>query len=81
MFKRLFWIGVGASIGVIAVTKAKAYLRTHTPDAPRQFFMGPDEADENVPLRTARALYEEFDKKRQQREAQLTARFVDRNQR
>ena len=79
MFKRLFWIGVGAGIGIVAVTKAKAYLRTHTPDAPRQFFLGADSEDENVPMRTLRALYTEFEENRALREAQLNERLTNRS--
>ncbi|MCI1935744.1 MAG: hypothetical protein LKJ44_02545 [Bifidobacteriaceae bacterium] len=79
MFKRLFWIGVGAAVGIVAVTKAKAYLRTHTPDVPRQFFMGADAEDENVPVRTARALYSEFTANRELREAQLNQALINRS--
>lgn len=81
MFKRLFWIGVGAGIGIVAVTKAKAYLRTHTPDAPRQFFLGADAEDEDVPIRTLRTLYQEFEANRHQREEELNQRLVDRSAR
>ncbi|MCI1901114.1 MAG: hypothetical protein LKI93_00030 [Bifidobacteriaceae bacterium] len=79
MFKRLFWIGLGAGIGIVAVTKAKAYLRARTPDAPRQFFLGPDSQDEDVPMRTLRALYAEFEQNRQLREDQLNQRLVNRS--
>lgn len=81
MFKRLFWIGVGAGIGIVAVTKAKAYLRAHTPDAPRQFFLGADAEDEDVPIRTLRTLYQEFEANRHQREEELNQRLVDRSAR
>lgn len=80
MLKRLFWIGVGAGLGIVAVSKAKAYLRMHTPDAPRQFFLGPDAADENVPMRTLRALYEEFESNREAREEELNQRLINRSQ-
>lgn len=78
MFKRLFWIGLGAGVGILAVTKAKAYLRANTPDAPRQFFLGPDSDDEDVPMRTLRTLYAEFEQNRQTREEQLNDRLVNR---
>lgn len=79
MFKRIFWVAVGAGIGVLAVTKAKAYLRTHTPDAPRQFFLGSDADDEKLPLRTLRALYTEFEANRALREEQLNERLTHRS--
>lgn len=81
MFKRLFWIGLGAGIGILAVTKAKAYLRTHTPDAPRQFFLGPDAEDEDVPMRTLRALYQEFEANRSKREEELNQQLINRSAR
>ena len=37
MFKRIFWVGVGVAIGIVAVTKAQAYVKANTPDAARQF--------------------------------------------
>ena len=27
MFKRLFWVSIGVGIGVVAVTKAQAYVK------------------------------------------------------
>ena len=50
MFKRIFWVGVGVAIGVMAVTKAQAYVKANTPDAARQFLLGPDQ--DNVPMKT-----------------------------
>lgn len=78
MGKRIFWIAVGAALGIVAVTKAKSYLRTHTPDAPRQFFMGPDSENDNVAMRTVRTLASEFETNRKQREAELNARLTAR---
>ena len=42
MFKRLFWVSIGVGIGVVAVTKAQAYVKASTPDTARQFLLGPD---------------------------------------
>ena len=50
MFKRIFWVGVGVAIGIVAVTKAQAYVKANTPDAARQFLLGPDQ--DNVPMKT-----------------------------
>lgn len=30
MFKRLFWIGVGVTVGALAVIKAQAYVKANT---------------------------------------------------
>ena len=54
MFKRIFWVGVGVAIGVMAVTKAQAYVKANTPDAARQFLLGPDQ--DNVPMKTLEGL-------------------------
>ena len=39
MFKRLFWVFIGVGIGVVAVTKAQAYVKANTPDTARQFLL------------------------------------------
>ena len=54
MFKRIFWVGVGVAIGIVAVTKAQAYVKANTPDAARQFLLGPDQ--DNVPMKTLEGL-------------------------
>lgn len=76
MFKRLFWIGVGVTIGVTAVMKAQAYVKANTPDAARQFLLGPDQ--EHVGMRTLQGLWHEFNAVRQAREAELNKRYADR---
>ncbi len=43
MFKRIFWVGVGVAIGVVAVAKAQAYVKANTPDTARQFLLGSDQ--------------------------------------
>ena len=76
MFKRLFWIGVGVTLGVMAVTKAQAYVKAHTPDNARQFLLGPD--PENVTMRTLEGLVNEFNATRRAREAELNKQYADR---
>ena len=76
MFKRLFWIGVGVTIGVTAVMKAQAYVKANTPDAARQFLLGPDQ--EHVGMRTLKGLWHELNAVRQAREAELNKRYADR---
>ena len=58
MFKRLFWVGLGVVAGVVAVSKAQAYVKANTPDKARQFLLGPDQ--ENVGMRTLEGLVNEF---------------------
>ena len=43
MFKRVFWVAAGVVLGVLAVSKATAYVRANTPDKARQFLLGPDQ--------------------------------------
>ena len=50
MFKRLFWVSIGVGIGVVAVTKAQAYVKANTPDTARQFLLAPDQ--DHVTMRT-----------------------------
>lgn len=74
MFKRLFWISIGVGIGAVAVTKAQAYVKANTPDAARQFLLGPDQ--DHVVVRTLEGLFNEFDKARQAREAELNTKYA-----
>lgn len=74
MVKRLFWVGVGVAVGVLAVTKAQAYIKANTPDSARQFFLGPDQ--NNVAVRTLEGLYNEFNEARKAREKELNSRFL-----
>ena len=69
MFKRIFWVGVGVAIGIVAVTKAQAYVKANTPDAARQFLLGPDQ--DNV-------LVNEFNATRRAREAELNRQYIER---
>ncbi|KFI69354.1 hypothetical protein [Bifidobacterium magnum] len=73
MFKRIFWIGLGVVAGVMAVSKAQAYVRANTPDKARQFVLGPDQ--DHVAVRTLAGLVNEFKEAQQQREAELNAQY------
>ena len=75
MFKRLFWVFIGVGIGVVAVTKAQAYVKANTPDTARQFLLGPDQ--DHVTMRTLEGLVNEFNATRRAREAELNARYAD----
>lgn len=74
MFKRLFWIGLGVVAGVLAVSKAQAYVKANTPDKARQFLLGPDQ--ENVAMRTLGGLVADFRQAQQEREAELNAKYT-----
>ena len=75
MFKRLFWVSIGVGIGVVAVTKAQAYVKANTPDAARQFLLGPDQ--DHVTMRTLEGLVNEFNATRRAREAELNTKYAD----
>lgn len=76
MFKRIFWVGVGVAIGIVAVTKAQAYVKANKPDAARQFLLGPDQ--DNVPMKTLEGLVNEFNATRRAREAELNRQYIER---
>ncbi|MEE0654410.1 hypothetical protein [Bifidobacterium criceti] len=75
MRKRLLWIALGMIAGVIAVSKANAYVKANTPDKARQFLLGPDQ--QNVGMRTLQGLVAEFTDTRRAREAELNSRYMD----
>nr|WP_196779099.1 hypothetical protein [Bifidobacterium choloepi] len=64
---------MGVIAGVLAVTKAEAYLKANTPDKARQFVLGPDQ--DNVAMRTLQGLVTEFRDAQRTREAELNARY------
>ena len=76
MFKRLFWVSIGVGIGVVAVTKAQAYVKANTPA--RQFLLGPDQ--DHVTMRTLEGLVNEFNATRRAREAELNSKYAARNE-
>ncbi|KFF31157.1 hypothetical protein [Bifidobacterium bombi] len=75
MFKRIFWLSAGFCFGVVAVSKAEAYVRANTPDKARQFVLGPDE--DNVASRTLGGLIGEFNAARRNREDELSRKYAD----
>ena len=73
MFKRLFWIGIGITLGIVVAAKARAYVATHTNDSARQFVIGPDQP--HVTQRTLFSLVDDFKSARVRKEAELNNRF------
>ena len=76
MLKRLFLNAEGVGIGIVVVGKAQAYVKANTPDAARQFLLGPDQ--DHVPMRTLEGLVSEFNATRRAREAELNERYIGR---
>ena len=70
------WIGVGVTVGALAVIKAQAYVKANTPDAARAFVFGPDQ--DHVGMRTLEGLVNEFNATRRAREAELNQHYIDR---
>ncbi|NEG96174.1 hypothetical protein GFD17_05265 [Bifidobacterium sp. SMB2] len=81
MFKRLFWISVGVITGIMAVTKAQAYVKAHTPEPARTFVFGPDEEKPPVTLQTVQALFADFERHRHAREEELNRQFIAKTER
>ena len=75
MFKRLFWLTVGVGAGIMAVTKAQAYVKAHTPEPARQFVFGPDQEQPPFTLQTVQALFDDFNRHRKAREEELNREY------
>ncbi|MCX8643604.1 hypothetical protein J3T92_04070 [Bifidobacterium sp. B4081] len=78
MFKRIFWMGLGVTAGVVLVTKAEAYVRANTPKRAREFVLGEDQ--DQVASRTLSGLVRQFTQTMHQRQDELGRRYLDRFQ-
>ena len=78
MFKRIFWMGLGVTAGVVLVTKAEAYVRANTPKRAREFVLGEDQ--DQVASRTLSELVSQFTQTMHQRQDELDRRYLDRFQ-
>lgn len=78
MFKRLFWIALGVTIGILTVAKAQSYVRANTPDKARQFVLGPDQ--DHVAVRTLKGLLADFTAAQRGKEEELNQRFASRHE-
>ncbi|WP_250310093.1 hypothetical protein [Gardnerella sp. Marseille-Q2328] len=76
MFKRLFWMCVGIVVGVLAVTKARAYVKAKVPSSARKFLF--DQDPENITVRTVIGLFKDFNTSRKAHENELNARYARR---
>ncbi|AKV55184.1 hypothetical protein BACT_0627 [Bifidobacterium actinocoloniiforme DSM 22766] len=77
MLKRIVWVGAGVVLGVIAASKAEAYVKANTPQKAREFVLGPDQ--EHVAERTLASLTSQFRAVKDSREAELNKRYIDRS--
>ena len=76
MFKRLFWIGVGVTVGALAVIKAQAYVKA-TPLTPHERSCSA-RIRTMWGMRTLEGLVNEFNATRRAREAELNQHYIDR---
>ena len=74
MFKRLFWICIGFVMGVMSVTKARAYVREKFPQNARNFFF--DKDPKNLTLNTILSLCRDFNSSRKAHESQLNSKYA-----
>lgn len=79
MFKRLFWMFIGIVIGVLTVTKARAYVKAKMPSSASRFIF--DEEPKNITLRTVMGLFKDFNESRKKHEAELNSRYANRRNR
>ena len=72
--KKLFYLSLGMAIGVVMVSKARAYVKNSLPDKASSFLF-PDE--EGLPASTLQALLQEFSSAMAQKEKQLADKFLN----
>ncbi|WP_427877399.1 hypothetical protein [Gardnerella sp. 2492-Sm] len=77
MLKRLFWLFVGMIIGVLVVTKARAYVKGKLPESARNFFF--DKEPENLTLSTILGLCKDFNTSRKAHETELNNKYARRS--
>lgn len=80
LFRKLFWMGVGAGCALWAVSRAKAYVRANTPKKAREFVLGTDEENDDMARKTIYTLADQIRTRQQEREQELTERFIRRSQ-
>ncbi len=74
MFKRLFWICIGFVMGVMSVTKARAYVKEKFPQNASNFFF--DKDPKNLTLSTILSLYNDFNSSRKAHESQINSKYA-----
>ena len=72
--KKLFYISLGVAIGVIMVSKARAYVKSSLPDKASSFLF-PEEG--SLPASTLQALLAEFSSAMEEKEKQLADKFLN----
>ncbi len=79
LFRKIFWMGLGAGIALWSISKAKAYVRANTPQKAREFVFGSDEENDHIARTTLTDLVDEVKTRQKAREEELTQRFVQRS--
>ena len=74
--KKLFYLSLGVAIGVIMVSKARAYVKSSLPDKASSFLFSGE--DVNLPASTLQALIAEFSCAMEEKEKQLADKFLNR---
>ena len=72
--KKLFYFSLGVTIGVIMVSKARAYVKNKLPKGASSFLFS-DEG--NLPATTLQALLQEFSLAMEEKEKQLADKFLN----
>lgn len=72
--KKLFYFSLGVAIGVVMVSKARAYVKNKLPQGASSFLF-PDE--ESLPATTLQAILREFSLAMEEKEKQLTDEFLN----
>lgn len=78
MIRRFLWFLAGFITGVIAVSKARAYIRVHTSESVGTFVLGSSEDDQKVGVKTASLLFRTLKKNMKERQEELTEKYITR---
>ena len=72
--KKLFYFSLGVTIGVIMVSKARAYVKNKLPQDASSFLFS---NERNLPATTLQALLQEFSMAMEEKEKQLADKFLN----
>lgn len=72
--KKLFYFSLGAAVGIIIVSKARAYVKSRLPQGASSFLFS-DEGP--LPSTTLQALLQEFSLAMEEKEKQLADKFLN----
>ncbi|MBO6020663.1 MAG: hypothetical protein J6P10_00695 [Aeriscardovia sp.] len=72
--KKIFYFSLGVAIGVVMVSKARAYVKNRLPQGASSFLFSDEE---NLPATTLQALLQEFSMTMEEKEKQLVDKFLN----